>query len=199
MNKEKLIENVAILLRETPSSSDIIINDRKVNKRYLYLAKYMIEKGIRKNALMYSEDFGSIAIVFHKKPNEKENNIFNLWEDLKLAFYATGISKGLKALKIQKELKSKYPIHEEHLYCWFLGVVSNERGLTDKKLAYKMKDKILAVSNQKQLPLIAETRTKRNAMAYMRYGFKITEKWNHPNGGHMYFMRYEPLCHSNIE
>jgi hypothetical protein len=192
LDKEKLIRNVAQLLRETPSSSDIVIKDEKEEARYLYLAKYMIEKAMKEDALLHSDDYGSIAIVFHKHPNKKEAVLSNLWQDLKLAWKVTGIKKGLSALKIQKTLKTKYPSNEPYLYCWFLGVVSDERGVTDKMLAYKMKDRILAISNEKKLPLIAETRTKRIALAYVRYGFKIFEKWDHPNGGKMYFLRYEP-------
>ncbi len=192
LNKEKLIKNVAVLLRETPSSSDIVIKDKKEADRYLYLARYMVEKAIRKDALIHDEDFGSIAIVFHKKTDEKENVLLHLWEDLKLAYFVTGLTKGLKALKTQRKIKSKYPKYDEYLYCWFLGVLPNERGLTDKKLAYQMKDRILAISKEKKLPLIAETRTKRIAIAYVRYGFKIIEKWRHPNGGDMYFLEYNP-------
>lgn len=192
LNKEKLIQNVAKLLRETPSSSDIVIKDKKEEARYLYLAKYMIEKANKEDALLHSNDYGSIAIVFHKYPNKKEDVIANVWQDLKLAWKVTGIKKGLRALKNQQLLKTKYPSNEAYLYCWFLGVVTNERGVTDKMLAYKMKDRILGLSNKKKLPLIAETRTTRVAKAYIRYGFKITEKLSHPNGGEVYFLRYEP-------
>lgn len=192
LNKAKLIQNLAQLLKETPTSRDIVITDEKINERYAYLAKHMIDKAIEHNALLYSDDYASIGILFERKKNEKASFWKNLISDIALAWHVTGIKKGLAALKVQQKIKASYPKDTDYLYCWFLGVVPDERGVTDKMLAYKMKDRFFEISKQKKLPIYAETRTKRIAIAYMRYGFKLQDKWQHPNGGEMFFLRYDP-------
>ena len=192
MDKEKVISNLASLLRETPTSLEIIKDDKHKEKRYRYLAEHMINKAIKRDALMLSEDLTGIAILFEENTGQKESLWSEIKADLKLAINVTGVSKGLKALKIQTYVKNQRPKDKPHLYCWFWGIMPESRGGAGHRIAYAMKDEIFRMSKEKKLPVYAETRTRKVMVAYVRYGFKIFNEWQHPSGGSMWFMKYEP-------
>lgn len=190
-NKEQIIKNVAQLLQEVPSSLEVVKNDNKKEQRFYYLAKHMVEKAIREDALIVSDDLKGIAILFKIDGSKK-----NLWkeflDDVKLAYHVTGIRKGLKALKTQKVVRKQRPNQGTYLYCWFWGILADARGVTDKMTAFKMKDEFYKRAYQLQIPIYAETRISRVALAYQRYGFKKLKDWQHPSGDTMVFMRYDP-------
>ncbi len=191
LDKEKLVSNMSALLQEVPSSMEIIKDDKHKERRFRYLAEHMIDKAISRNALMVSDDYNGIAILF-----EEGDNKTSFWNeivaDLKLALNVTGITKGLKALKTQGYVKNQRPKNEKHLYCWFWGIMPEGRDVDDKRTAYKMKDQIIAKSLETGLPIYAETRIKRVYIAYRRYGFECFNEWQHPSGDTMYFMKYTP-------
>lgn len=191
MDKQQIIENVSILLQEIPTSMEIVKDDRKKEKRFRYLAKYMVEKAIEKDALIVSEDGKGIAILFRTSSKDK-----NFWkdmiQDIKLAINVTGIKKGLKAMKSQGYVKSQRPKEGDYLYCWFWGILPDARGSDDSKTAYNMKNQFYDIAKDLQLPIYAETRIRRISLAYRRYGFKLFNEWDHPSGGKMYFLKYTP-------
>lgn len=191
MNKQQIIKNVSTLLQEIPTSMEIVKDDHKREKRFDYLAKYMVEKAIEKDALIVSDDGKGIAILFQTNSNDK-----NFWkdtiQDIKLALNVTGIKKGLKAMKTQSYVKSQRPKEGDYLYCWFWGILSDARGSDDSKTAYNMKNQFYARAQELQLPIYAETRIRRISIAYQRYGFKQFNEWDHPSGGKMYFLKYSP-------
>ena len=191
MDKQQIIDNVSTLLQEVPTSMEIVKDDHKREKRFQYLARYMVEKAIDKDALIVSPDGKGIAILF--KTSSKDKNFWkDLIMDLKLAINVTGIKKGLNAMKVQKYVKSQRPQEGEYLYCWFWGILSDARGSDDAKTAYEMKNKFYAIAKDLQLPIYAETRIKRISLAYRRYGFKLFNEWDHPSGDKMYFLKYTP-------
>ena len=190
-NKEQVIKNVASLLQEVPSSMELVKNDAKKEGRFYLLAKHMIDKAIRHNALLVTNDLDGIAILFDS--NEMKEPFFReLKDDLNLALQVTGISKGITALKHQLYVKNQRPKEEHHLYCWFWGIMPEARGSDNKKTPYVMKDWMFAIARDKNLPIYAETRLRRVNVAYRRYGFKPIKEWQHPSGDIMYFLRYMP-------
>ncbi|MHA6281368.1 hypothetical protein ACXYMT_14425 [Salinimicrobium sp. CAU 1759] len=191
MDKQQIINNVSTLLQEIPTSMEIVKDDSKKEKRFRYLAKYMVEKAIEKDALITSPDGKGIAILF--KTNSKDKNFWkDLIMDLKLAWNVTGIKKGLKAMKVQEYVKAQRPKEGDYLYCWFWGILSDARGSDDAKTAYDMKNQFYAIAKDLQLPIYAETRIRRISLAYRRYGFELFNEWDHPSGDKMYFLRYTP-------
>jgi hypothetical protein len=191
LNKQEIIGHVSTLLQEIPTSLEIVKDDHKKEQRFRYLAKYMVEKAIEKDALIISENGRGIAILF--RTNSKDGNFFkDLIQDLKLAINVTGIRKGLKAMKNQKYVKEQRPKEGDYLYCWFWGILSDSRGSDDSKTAYEMKNRFYALSQELQLPIYAETRLRRISIAYQRYGFELFHEWKHPSGDTMYFLRYFP-------
>jgi len=198
LNKQKIIDNVSTLLQEVPTSMEIVKDDHKQEKRFHYLATYMVEKAIEKDALITSPDEKGIAILFKTNSNDK-----NFWKDLimdlKLAINVTGIKKGLAAMKVQKYVKSQRPKEGDYLYCWFWGILSDARGSDDAKIAYDMKNKFYAIAQELQLPIYAETRIKRISLAYRRYGFEVFNEWDHPSGDKMYFLKYTPPPKDNSQ
>jgi len=192
LNKEKIISNLASLLKETPSSLEVIKDDKRKDKRFRSLAEHMINKAIKRDALLVSDDLTGIAILFEENTGQKESFWSEIKADLNLALHVTGLTKGLKALKTQDYVKNQRPKEEPHLYCWFWGIMPESRGTGGKRIPYTMKDEIFRMSKEKNLPVYAETRLRKVMIAYVRYGFKIFNEWQHPNGGTMWFMRYDP-------
>ncbi|MDR9399892.1 MAG: hypothetical protein RI558_00595 [Psychroflexus sp.] len=190
-NKEQIIKNVASLLQEVPSSMEVVKDDDKKQERFYILAKHMVDKAIRHDALLVTKDLNGIAILFDSN-DMKEPFIEELKADLKLAIHVTGITKGLKALKHQAHIKKQRPKDERHLYCWFWGIMPEARGSDNDKTPYVMKDWMFDIAKEKQLPIYAETRLRRVNVAYRRYGFKMLKEWQHPSGDIMYFLRYQP-------
>ena len=170
---------------------ELVRDDHRKEKRFRYLATYMVEKGIEKDALMISENGRGVAILF--QTNSKDKSFWkDLIMDLKLAINVTGLRKGLKVMKSQAYVKNQRPKEGDYLYCWFWGILPDSRGSDDSKTAYEMKNKFYAKAKELQLPIYAETRTRRISLAYRRYGFEIFHEWQHPSGDTMYFLKYTP-------
>ena len=76
--KADIIKKVTILLKEIPSSMDVVKKGGNEHKRYKYLAEHMVNKAIDKDALIVSEDGNGIAILFKTSKKVKKGNIFDL-------------------------------------------------------------------------------------------------------------------------
>jgi hypothetical protein len=190
LDKEEIIEKVAILLKEIPTSLEVVKNDSKRDKRFHYLATHMVEKAIEKDALIISENGKGIAILF--KTSKKDDNFWkNIPEQLGLLINVTGFKNALNILKTQKHIKQQRPQEGEYLYCWFWGILADARG-ADQQVGKEMKDEFYRQAQEYKLPLYAETRMRQNAVVYQRFGFELFNKWAHPSGDTMYFLRYIP-------
>ena len=192
LDKDKVISNMTSLLQEVPSSLEIIKDDKHKEKRFRYLATHMIDKAIERDALIVSEDYNGIAILFEENTGYKPNFFKDILADLKLAIKVTGIKKGLKILKTQSYIKGQRPKDEPHFYCWFWGIMPEARDVDSTKTAYKMKNQFMEMSQAKGFPIYAETRIKKVYIAYRRYKFECFNEWQHPSGDIMYFMKYDP-------
>lgn len=190
MDKEEVIEKVALLLKEIPTSLEIVKNDSKKDKRFHYLATHMVEKALKKDALIISENQKGIAILF-KTSKQEENFWKELPEQLGLLFKVTGFSNALKILKTQNYIKQQRPQEGEYLYCWFWGILADARG-ADTQTGKEMKDEFYRQAEEYKIPLYAETRMRQNALVYQRFGFELFHKWQHPSGDTVYFLRYIP-------
>jgi len=190
LEREEIIQNVATLLKEIPSSMEVVKNDSKRDQRFRYLATHMVDKALEKDALIISENQKGFAILF--KTSKKDENFWKeLPEQLGLVWNVTGIKKALKILKTQKHIKSQRPQEGEYLYCWFWGILEDSRG-ADKQVGKEMKDEFYRQANLYNIPLYAETRMRQNALVYQRFGFELFNTWQHPSGDTMYFLRYLP-------
>ena len=190
MDKEEIIEKVAILLKEIPTSLEVVKNDSKRDKRFHYLATHMVEKAIKKDALIISKNGKGIAILF--KTSKKDDNFWNnIPEQLGLLINVTGFKNALNILKTQKYIKEQRPQEGEYLYCWFWGILADARG-ADTQVGKEMKDEFYRQAQEYKLPLYAETRMRQNAIVYQRFGFELFNKWAHPSGDTMYFLKYTP-------
>lgn len=188
--KQDIINKVSILLKETPTSRDIVKKDGKLDKRFDYLAHHMVEKAIEKDALILSRKKDGIAILF--KTSAKENSIWkDLWTQLGLVVNVTGVKNALKILKTQKYIKDQRPKTGEYLYCWFWGILKESRG-ADTQVGKEMKDVFFRTAHDTGLVLYAETRGRTNAVVYQRVGFDLFHEWDHPSGDTMYFLKYDP-------
>ncbi|WP_373059804.1 hypothetical protein [Zunongwangia sp. H14] len=188
--KEEIIEKVSLLLKEVPSSMDIVKKGQKRERRFRYLATHMVEKAIEKDALIVSENRKGIAILF--KTSKKEESFWkDLWQEIALVWKVTGIKNAFKILKNQNYIKKQRPQNGEYLYCWFWGILPDSRG-ADTQVGKSMKDEFYRQAREYKIPLYAETRIRKNAIVYQRFGFELFHTWQHPSGDTMYFLRYIP-------
>ncbi len=190
MKKEEVIEKVALLLKEIPTSMEIVKDDSKKDKRFHYLATHMVEKALKKDALIISENQKGIAILF--KTSSKDGNFWKeIPEQLGLLINVTGFKKAMNILKTQKYIKNQRPKEGEYLYCWFWGILADARG-ADTQTGKEMKDEFYRQAVEYNIPLYAETRMRQNSLVYQRFGFELFHEWKHPSGDTMYFLRYIP-------
>lgn len=171
---------------------ELVKNDSQKDKRFHYLATHMVEKAIKKDALIISENQKGIAILFKTSKNDD-----NFWQELPsqlgLLINVTGIKNGLKVLKAQNYIKAQRPQEGEYLYCWFWGILPDARG-ADTQTGKDMKDEFYRQADLYNIPLYAETRMRKNALVYQRFGFELFHEWQHPSGDTMYFLRYVPAA-----
>lgn len=197
MDKEKIIRRMATILKETPSAQDIVKKDNARDKRFLYLARHMVEKAIAKDALITTGDGLGIAILF--KTNAQDKDFWReIMSEIGLVHHVTGIKNAIKILKNQNYVKSQRPEKGDYLYCWFWGVVKEDRG-AGTQIAADLKDELLRISEEEGLPIYAETRLRTNAVVYNRYKFEVFHTWQHPGGDTMWFLRYTPKSLKNTE
>jgi len=190
LEKEEVIEKVALLLKEIPTSMEIVKNDSKKDKRFHYLATHMVEKALKKDALIISKNQKGIAILF--KTSSKDGNFWKeIPEQLGLLINVTGFKNAMNILKTQKFIKDQRPKNGEYLYCWFWGILADARG-ADTQTGKEMKDEFYRQAVENNIPLYAETRMRKNALVYQRFGFELFNEWKHPSGDTMYFLRYIP-------
>jgi len=188
--KEEIITKVTSLLKEIPSSMDVVKKGRDRHKRFRYLATHMVEKAIEKDALIISENRMGIAILF--KTSKKEDSFLkDIWTQIGLVLNVTGIKNAYRIVKNQNYIKKQRPQNSEYLYCWFWGILAESRG-ADTQVGKEMKDEFYRQAKEYQVPLYAETRMRKNALVYQRFGFKLFHEWQHPSGDTMYFLRYTP-------
>lgn len=169
---------------------EIVKDDSKKDKRFHYLATHMVEKALKKDALIISENQKGIAILF--KTSRKDDNFWTeIPEQLGLLINVTGFRKAMNILKTQKYIKDQRPKEGSYLYCWFWGILADARG-ADTQTGKEMKDEFYRQAVEYNLPLYAETRMRQNSIVYQRFGFELFNEWKHPSGDTMYFLRYIP-------
>lgn len=198
MDKELIIRRMADILKETPSGEEIVKKGGNRDKRFMYLARHMVEKAVAEDALLLSSDGLGIAIIFENNPKKSDNFWKKTWEDLGLMWNVTGIKNALKILKNQKYIKQQRPKDSNYLYVWFWGIVKDDRG-PGILIASEMKNKMFEIAERKQLPIYSETKIRKNAVVYQRYKFENFHTWDHPDGGKMWFLRYFPESMRNKE
>lgn len=190
MNKKEIIGHVAEILKETPSAENIVKKGGDRNKRFRYLATHMVEKAIKKDGLILSKNQKGIAILF--RTNKKDSSFLkDVGEQIGLLLNVTGIKNAFRIVKNQKYIKAQRPQKGDYLYCWFWGIVPSHRG-ADTQIGKEMKDEFLRIAHELQLPLYAETSTKRNVIVYRKFGFDLFHTWHRPNGENMWFLRHLP-------
>ncbi len=91
----------------------------------------------------------------------------------------------------QDYIKKQRPQEGEYLYCWFWGILKESRG-PGTQVGVQMKNEFYRRAKLYNLPLYAETRMRKNAIVYQKFGFQLFNKWAHPSGDTMYFLRYIP-------
>lgn len=185
-----IISRVAEILKETPSAMEIVKKGPERDKRFEYLARYMVERGIEKDALVLEKKGMGIAILF--KTNSKDKNFWkDIQQELGLVYHVTGFKNALKILKNQKYIQKQRPKEGDYYYCWFWGIVKGNRG-ADTSIGRNMKREFIRRCEEDGIPLYAETSTYTNVLVYRRFGFELFHTWERENDKKMWFLRYVP-------
>lgn len=185
--KATLLEKITTILKEIPTSVELVKKGGDEHRRFQYLAKYLVDKALKKDALIVSDDGNGFAVLF-RTSRADQNFWAELWGELGLVWHVIGLRKAWQLHRVQQYVKQQRPAEGEYLYCWFWGVVKG----TPTRTARAMKDEMLRRSQAAQLPIYAETRMAKKALVYQRYGFEVFHQWQHPNGETVCFLRYTP-------
>lgn len=185
--KEAIIEKITAIIKEIPTSIDLVKKGPKEHQRFQYLARYLLNNALQKDALLMSSDGNGIAVLFRTDP-QKNSFWKDIWGELGLVFKVTGFRKALSLLKNQRYIKRQRPTKGEYLYCSFWGIVKG----TPTRTAREMKEEFFRRAKASQLPIYAETRMRKNALVYQRYGFEVFHEWKRPDGETAYFLKYTP-------
>ena len=185
--KATLLEKMVPILKDIPTAVELVKKGGDEERRFRSLAKYLVDKALKKDALIVSDDGNGIAILF--RTSRADANFWAaLWGELGLIWRVTGLRKAWQLYQVQQYVKKQRPAEGEYLYCWFWGVVKG----TPTRTARLMKDEFLRRAQALQLPIYAETRMPKKVLVYQRYGFDVFHKWTHPNGETVCFMKYIP-------
>lgn len=185
--KTAILEKITTILKEIPTSVELVKKGGDEHRRFQYLARYLLDRALKKDALIVSADGNGFAVLF--RTSKADNNFWqNIWGELGLVWRVTGLQKAWRLFQTQQYIKNQRPAEGEYLYCWFWGIVKG----TPTSTARAMKEVFFKRAADTQLPIFAETRMHKNVLVYQRYGFEIFHEWAHPDGTTVYFLKYTP-------
>lgn len=184
-DQEKVVSIIMESFYDNPSVNLVIKNDRKRDLRLRVLAEYAFKKALRRNGVWLSDDDQGLAIFY--RYNERKADLFDFWNQVKLAFRAIGLFRSLQILKREKYMALQRPEDGNFFYFWFFGVANAGRG---SRAAYELRDEIFALAKKLKLPLYMETSVPQNQKVYERFGFETYHTWLQPgNNEPLWFMR----------
>ena len=166
-NKSRAFEILYKRFQQSPRMLSIIKQDDKIDRRLADLCTYCLDIAMHKNGAFISSDECGIVFIFPY--NAKAPMYAMIGGYWKLLTRVIGWSRLFMVLSKQSKMNRKR-IKAPHLYCWALAVEKNKNGLETIK---EIRDFIFSLSSKEQLPIVAETRIRRNLDLYKRYGFDV--------------------------
>lgn len=168
-----------------------VIGDHPVkgSRRMHNLAEYIFEVAYRRSGIILSKDRNGVAILC------RSNATLNWWQELLLKIKFVTLCCGLGRVAEMKErddyIRSQRPVNREFLYFWVFSVLPGARKFG--AAASELKDEILRISDELNMPVYLETSLPQNKRVYERYGFTVYHEWNVKKRGFtLWFMKREP-------
>ena len=170
-NKEIAIEILVKALKNNPGALSVIKKDQKIETRLREFCRFCIDISILKQGAYITSDQKGVALVFNRKEKVAIVPLLSIY--LRLGSKCIGWGRVIPILWRQSIIKSKRP-KTEYLHFWILAVKDNTFGL---RTIIEIRDFTFGLSKSMGVPIIAETRLKRNRIMYERYGFKCYKTW----------------------
>jgi len=166
-DKALVVKLLALSFEKNQSVNYIIRQDEKRKDRIRALMDYSFEICYRFGEVYLSDDRKACALVLY--PDRKRTTIKAIWLDLKLIFFAIGISGISKAMKREALIKAKQ-LDVSIYYLWFIGVdpLYQHQGIGAKLLG-----ELINEAKLQNRPVLLETSTVRNLPWYERFGFHV--------------------------
>ncbi len=172
-DKQLVVKIISETFWDNPGVNTVIKNDSSKKSRIECLAEYAFEYAQKREGVYLSADKKGVAICFNRMECKKYF-LSEIWLQAKLIFNAICISRLTRVMKREKHIKKIRPMDSNYLYFWFFGVLEEARSAGTAK---QIKDFIFSISEQKKLPIYAETTVEKNKRVYEFYGFKTYHTW----------------------
>jgi hypothetical protein len=168
--KLRAIEVLSKAFKNVPGVLWILKKDGQLATRLRILCAFCIEAAIKKGGAFITSDQKGVALIFK---NTRRQNIFHwIKEFVFLANRSIGWSRVWSMIQRERLIRSKR-MKQEHLYFWMMGVEDNSNGL---QTVIEIRDHMVNMSKEYNLPIVSETTVPRNLKTYQRYGFRIYDE-----------------------
>ena len=185
----RVLEILTSSFETNPSVLWVIRKDSKIKKRILALCNYSYKTAFLRKGVYLSSDESGVALFY--KYNIRKDGLRDYLNQAALLCNAVGISRLKLVLRREAYIKNYRPKDGEFFYFWFLGVHPNSQ---NGFAARELRDHLLNISDQEQLPIYLETSVGKNKKVYERYGFETYHQWHSDDKKTTVFlMRRTPL------
>ena len=184
--KDKVIDIISSTFDTNPGVNWLIKKGGRHKKKIHRLASYSFHKSyLREGAFISSNEKGvTLCYKFNYQVFSIREVIYLLW----FALFSINPRRIPKVLRRESYRRSKRPESGNYLYFWFLGVIPDGRGAV-----YELRDAIIELATELNLPIYLETAMERTKVAYERYGFETFHYWEDPAENiKFWFMKWDP-------
>lgn len=178
LDKELVVSLLASSFDTNQSVNYVIKQDSKRTKRVLALMSYSFDVCLKYGEIFFNDDKTATVCLLYPS-TKKETPLL----DVKLGFNAIGLSRVIKVLKRESEIKKHHPKKTPFTYLWFIGVDPKNQS---KGIGSALLQDVIAYSKH---PLYLETSVKRNLPWYKKYNFETYHTLDH--GFPVYMMRHQ--------
>ncbi|MDF2190519.1 GNAT family N-acetyltransferase [Paraflavitalea sp. CAU 1676] len=166
-DKDRIVQILARSFENNKSVNYVLPGGSDNVFRIKHLMDYSFNMCFNNGNIFLSEDKDACVLTLY--PHKSKYHIKRFLWDLKLIFFAFGISQLPKVLKREKTIakaKDKVP----QLYIWFIGVDPSQQR---KGIGSKLLKEVLLKARAEKLPIYLETSTLENIPWYLKHGFDV--------------------------
>ena len=173
-NKQDIQKGIEILSNAYFNAENISwIFPKKDKSKMKRFFSVLLHDAILRNGAFISKDETGVLLLYRQ--NSKSFSIKNLFRKLVVLFFVTGLTRGLKAIKHQRNVTNRRPKEG------WLGMGLAIDGCTNlTELVYEFKKEALQMVDDSGLPAYAETTVPRVKKLYEHLGFQVYDSMPHP-------------------
>ena len=164
---KKLITNILTEAFDSNTSVNYVVRqDKKRKLRILRLMEYTFDICWESGEIYLTSDRNGAALI--QLPHTKKASLKSIFRDIRLVFYAIGVFKAMKVLKMESKIKEHYPARL--MYISFIGIHPEHQG---KGIGSELLQEILRISNANKIPVYLETSMSANIPFYTKFNFEM--------------------------